>query len=169
MLTAGRDDDPCGLSARLRVPELTDLRWELVDFRNAALHVRRAKQGTPSTHPILGDELRSRRRQCEQEPRSPLVFTSESGAPSALLASREWSSERGLRRGLKIHPHTLRRACGYALANKGDDTRALLGHRNIQNTSAVHRAIADPVQANLATLEAQIKYILISDVHPSRT
>lgn len=38
---------------------------------------------------------------------------------------------------LKAHPHMLRHACGYALANKGHDTRALqayLGHRNVQNT-----------------------------------
>ena len=37
----------------------------------------------------------------------------------------------------KPHPHMLRHACGYALANKGHDTRALqayLGHRNIQHT-----------------------------------
>jgi len=35
------------------------------------------------------------------------------------------------------HPHMLRHACGFALANKGHDTRALqayLGHRNIQHT-----------------------------------
>jgi site-specific recombinase XerD len=39
--------------------------------------------------------------------------------------------------GFKAHPHMLRHACGYALANKGHDTRALqayLGHRNIQHT-----------------------------------
>jgi type 1 fimbriae regulatory protein FimB/type 1 fimbriae regulatory protein FimE len=38
---------------------------------------------------------------------------------------------------LKVHPHMLRHACGFALANKGHDTRALqayLGHRNIQHT-----------------------------------
>jgi integrase len=40
----------------LRVSELVDLRWEQVDFRTASLHVRRAKQGTPSTHPIVGDK-----------------------------------------------------------------------------------------------------------------
>jgi site-specific recombinase XerD len=37
----------------------------------------------------------------------------------------------------KAHPHMLRHACGYALANKGHDTRALqayLGHKNIQHT-----------------------------------
>ena len=46
----------------LRAAELVDLRWEQVDFRTATLHVRRVKQGTPSTHPILGDELRALRR-----------------------------------------------------------------------------------------------------------
>ena len=33
----------------LRAAELVDLRWEQVDFRTASLHVRRAKQGTPSS------------------------------------------------------------------------------------------------------------------------
>ena len=46
----------------------------------------------------------------------------------------------GVRAGMPfpIHPHMLRHACGYALANAGHDTRALqawLGHRNIQHTS----------------------------------
>jgi type 1 fimbriae regulatory protein FimB/type 1 fimbriae regulatory protein FimE len=39
--------------------------------------------------------------------------------------------------GIKAHPHMLRHACGYALANSGTDTRTLqayLGHRNISNT-----------------------------------
>src|SRR5262250_832503 len=66
----------------LRVSELVDLRWDQIDFATATLHVRRVKQGTPSTHPILGDELRSLRRlQREQEPKSPFVFTSERGTP----------------------------------------------------------------------------------------
>ena len=66
----------------LRASELVDLRWSQVDFNSATLHVRRVKQGTPSTHPILGDELRALRRlQREQEPKSPFVFTSERGAP----------------------------------------------------------------------------------------
>jgi site-specific recombinase XerD len=37
----------------------------------------------------------------------------------------------------KAHPHMLRHASGFALANHGHDTRALqayLGHRNIQHT-----------------------------------
>ncbi|MCM4604482.1 tyrosine-type recombinase/integrase, partial [Escherichia coli] len=36
-----------------------------------------------------------------------------------------------------VHPHMLRHACGFALADNGVDTRLLqdyLGHRNIQHT-----------------------------------
>jgi site-specific recombinase XerD len=37
-----------------------------------------------------------------------------------------------------VHPHMLRHATGYKLANDGQDTRAIqhyLGHRNIQHTA----------------------------------
>jgi len=56
--------------------------WDQVDFQTATLHVRRVKQGTPSTQPIIGDELRALRRLTrEQKPKSAFVFTSECGAP----------------------------------------------------------------------------------------
>jgi site-specific recombinase XerD len=124
----------------LRASELTDLRWDQVDFRTANLHVRRVKQGTPSTHPILGDELRALRRlQREQEPKSPFVFTSERRAPFSTAGFARMVERAGVeaKLGFKAHPHMLRHACGYTLANKGHDTRALqayLGHRNIQHT-----------------------------------
>jgi integrase len=124
----------------LRASELVDLRWEQVDFRTASLHVRRVKQGSPSVHPILGDELRALRRlQRDQEPRSPFVFTSERGAPFTTAGFARMIERAGIEAkfGFKAHPHMLRHACGYALANKGHDTRALqayLGHRNIQHT-----------------------------------
>jgi integrase len=123
-----------------RPAELVDLRWDQVDFRTASLHVRRVKQGTPSTHPILGDELRALRRlQREQEPKSSFVFTSERGSPFTTAGFARMVERAGAeaRLGLKVHPHMLRHACGYALANRGHDTRALqayLGHRNIQYT-----------------------------------
>jgi type 1 fimbriae regulatory protein FimB/type 1 fimbriae regulatory protein FimE len=124
----------------LRASELVDLRWTQVDFATATLHVRRVKQGTPSTHPILGDELRALRRlQREQEPKSPFVFTSELRAPFSTAGFARMVERAGTeaKLGFKAHPHMLRHACGYALANKGHDTRALqayLGHRNIQHT-----------------------------------
>ena len=106
----------------LRVSELVDLRWDQVDFRTATLHVRRAKQGTPSTHPIIGDELRALRRlQREQEPKSPFVFTSERGAPFTTAGFARMIERAGVdaKFGFKPHPHMLRHACGYALANRG--------------------------------------------------
>jgi type 1 fimbriae regulatory protein FimB/type 1 fimbriae regulatory protein FimE len=124
----------------LRASELVDLRWDQVDFKTAALHVRRVKKGTPSTHPILGDELRALRRlQREQNPASPFVFTSERGAPFTTAGFARMVERAGgeAKLGFKAHPHMLRHACGFALANKGHDTRALqayLGHRNIQHT-----------------------------------
>jgi type 1 fimbriae regulatory protein FimB/type 1 fimbriae regulatory protein FimE len=124
----------------LRASELTDLRWDQVDFSAANFHVVRAKKGTPATHPILGDELRALRRlQHEQAPKSPFVFTSERGGPfttagfARIVAAA--SQRAGL--GIKAHPHMLRHACGFKLANDGHDTRALqayLGHKNIQHT-----------------------------------
>lgn len=124
----------------LRASELTDLRWDQIDFATATLHVRRVKQGSPSTHPILGDELRwLRRLQREQEPKSPFVFTSERGAPLTTAGFARMVERAGVqaRLAFKAHPHMLRHACGFALAAKGHDTRAVqayLGHKNIQHT-----------------------------------
>ena len=124
----------------LRASELVDLRWDQIDFNNATLAVRRAKKGTPSTHPIRGDELRALRRLArEQDPKSPFVFTSERGAPFTPAGFARMVERAGAvaELGFKAHPHMLRHACGFALANKGHDTRSLqayLGHKNIQHT-----------------------------------
>jgi integrase len=124
----------------LRAAEIVDLRWDQTDFQTGNLHVRRVKQGTPATHPILGDELRALRRlHREQDPKSAFVFTSERGAPFSAAGFARMIDRAGkaAKLGFKIHPHMLRHACGYALANKGHDTRALqayLGHKNIQHT-----------------------------------
>jgi integrase len=121
----------------LRAAELVGLQWDQVDLgRNAALHVRRVKRGTPATHPLQGDEMRALR----ALPRSsPFVFTSERGSPFTTAGFRKMVARLGVEAGFKfgVHPHMLRHACGYALANKGHDTRALqayLGHKNIQHT-----------------------------------
>jgi type 1 fimbriae regulatory protein FimB/type 1 fimbriae regulatory protein FimE len=125
----------------LRASELVDLRWEQVDFASATLHVRRVKQGAPATHPIAGDELRALRKlQREQDPKSPFVFTSERGSPFSTAGFAKMVARAGktAKLGFQAHPHMLRHACGFALANKGHDTRSLqayLGHRNIQHTT----------------------------------
>lgn len=60
--------------------------------------------------------------------------------------------------GFKVHPHMLRHAWGYALANKGHDTRALqayLGHRNIRHTVRYTELSPGAVQQVLARLRSQ--------------
>ena len=76
---------------------------------------------------MLGDKLRALR--ClkrEQEPKSR-------AAGFACMVERAGVEAK---LAFKAHPHMLRHASGYVLANKGHNTRALqayLGHRNIQH------------------------------------
>ena len=124
----------------LRAAEVVDLRWEQVDFKTAILHVRRAKNGTPATHPLSGREMRELRRHQRESPGSP--FRVRFGAWSTAIGpgfSRLIERAAAVAElGIKAHAHMLRHACGYKLANDGHDTRAIqayLGHRNIQNTT----------------------------------
>ena len=123
----------------LRASELIDLRWDQVHFDSATLHVRRVKAGTPSTHPLTGLEMRSLRKLQRETKTSPFVFISERGAPFSTAGFARMLKRAADTAGLKIkvHPHMLRHACGFKLANDGRDTRSLqayLGHRNIQHT-----------------------------------
>ena len=56
-----------------RASEVCELEWSQIDFTTATMHVRRAKNGKPSTHPIRGDELRVLRRLQREAPASPFV------------------------------------------------------------------------------------------------
>jgi site-specific recombinase XerD len=74
-----------------------------------------------------------------ESPASSFVFVSERGAPFSTAGFAKMVERASAEAGLdfKAHPHMLRHACGFALANAGHDTRALqayLGHKNIQHT-----------------------------------
>jgi integrase len=119
--------------------ELCDLRWDQLDFNRAVLHVRRVKQGTPATHPLTGLEMRALRKLQRESEISPFVFASERGAPFSTAGFARLVERAAETAGLEInaHPHMLRHACGFKLANDGVDTRALqayLGHKSIQHT-----------------------------------
>lgn len=123
----------------LRVSELVALRWDHVDLKAGLLHVARLKNGLPSTHPIRGPELRALRELRREYPASPYLFVSERGGPMTTSTVRKLLARAGERAKLPfpIHPHMLRHATGYKLANDGHDTRAIqhyLGHRNITHT-----------------------------------
>jgi integrase len=124
----------------LRVSELCALRWDQLDLKQGLFHVRRAKKGIPSTHPLQGDELRALRQLRREAPFSPFVFLSERGAPVSPAGFLKMLARLGEAAGFSfpIHPHMLRHGCGYKLGNDGHDTRAIqvyLGHKRIDNTT----------------------------------
>lgn len=123
----------------LRVSELVALRWDMVDLKQGLLHVNRLKNGIASVHPLRGPELRALRKMSRKYPESPYVFVTERKGPLTPDTVRKLVLRAGRVAGLEfpVHPHMLRHACGYKLANEGHDTRAIqhyLGHKNIQHT-----------------------------------
>jgi type 1 fimbriae regulatory protein FimB/type 1 fimbriae regulatory protein FimE len=123
----------------LRATELVRLRWDQVDLEENVLHVVRLKNGRPSTHPIPKVEARALRRLRRESAPSPFVFLSERGGPMTSANVHKIVARAGRLAGLPFpaHPHMLRHACGYKLANDGHDTRAIqayLGHQNIMHT-----------------------------------
>ena len=51
---------PHGYRHGLRASELCDLQWSQVELATGRLHVRRAKNGSPTVHPMQGEEIRAR-------------------------------------------------------------------------------------------------------------
>jgi type 1 fimbriae regulatory protein FimB/type 1 fimbriae regulatory protein FimE len=122
-----------------RVSELIALRWDMIDLKQGFLHVNRLKNGIASVHPLRGPELRALRKLAGTYADSPYVFVTERKGPLTADTVRKLVTRAGeaARLPFPIHPHMLRHACGYKLANAGHDTRSIqqyLGHRNIQHT-----------------------------------
>lgn len=124
----------------LRVGELVNLQWSDVDLDRATLHVRRLKGSISGSHPMDGDEVRALRALRREAPDGVFVFNAEGGGPISAAGFRKMLSRLGAAAGLdalKVHPHALRHATGYALVNREMDTRALaeyMGHANMNNT-----------------------------------
>lgn len=123
----------------LRVTEVINLKWEQVDFKEGLLHVSRIKNGKDSVHPIPGVELRLLRRLDREPNRQRHLFLSERKSPITNTVINRMVQKAGEKAGIEfpVHPHMLRHACGFYLANKGTDLRTIqmyLGHANIANT-----------------------------------
>jgi len=132
----------------LRVSELISLRWDQVELKQGLLHVTRIKNGSPSTHPVRGPEIRALRQLARDYPNSPYVFSSERNGPLTASSVRKIVTRAGKLADIPfpVHPHMLRHACGYKLANDGHDTRAIqhyLGHKNITHTVRYTELSAD--------------------------
>src|SRR5438132_4339985 len=122
--------------------EARRMKLDQVNTESRVLHVGRLKGGLSTTHPLRGDEravsawLKERAR---MKPPCKAFFVSEQRKQlhrsTVNLLMQTYSKAASL--PLLAHPHMLRHACGFALADQGADTRLIqdyLGHRNIQHT-----------------------------------
>jgi site-specific recombinase XerD len=103
------------------------------------IYINRLKNGKPATHFLEGDEMRALRRLRRQQSRNPFIFVSERGGPLTRSTVNKLTTRAGEQARIEfpVHPHMLRHACGYYLADKGVDTRTIqdyLGHISIVHT-----------------------------------
>ena len=149
----------------LRVTEACAMRVDQVHLESKILQVQRLKGGLSTTQPLRTEEIRLLKGWMAERERWLRQWRKKGGAGAALDRQALFLSARGtalsrktfwalLRRygelaGLSLppHPHMLRHACGFALADQGADTRLIqdyLGHRNIQHT--VRYTATNPVR-----------------------
>jgi type 1 fimbriae regulatory protein FimB len=128
-----------------RVSEICGLPLDHADVEGRVLHVKRLKRGLSTTHPLRSDELRAIkawlkvRAQMKPPASVTTLFISEQRKPlhrsTVNLLMKTASAAASL--PFAAHPHMLRHACGFALADQGADTRLIqdyLGHRKIEHT-----------------------------------
>jgi integrase len=148
----------------LRASEICDLEWSQVEFgRSPSLHVRRAKNGKPSVHPVRGNELRALRK-LHAETQGNFVFETERGGPFTPDAVNRQLKRIGERAGFDfpLHAHMLRHGCGYALANAGARHQ---GHSRLAWASlnpayrTLYRTGTDAVQGLLEIVLAGLKVL----------
>jgi hypothetical protein len=144
----------------LRAFELCDLMWSQIELSAGRLHVRRVKSGTPSVHPMQGDEIRALRRLQREEAPSSHVFTTERGGPMTPKGFNTLRSHRGARQdavpSASAHAATRVRLC---LGQCWPRHTRIAGVSRSQEHSAhgaLHRACAASVQGLLALTIAGI-------------
>ncbi|MNG54808.1 Tyrosine recombinase XerC [compost metagenome] len=128
----------------LRVSELTGLRLSDYDPLSNKINIRRLKGGFSTTHPLLPAEVTLLNNWLKERggylgSDSPWIFLSRKGGRISrqhfYIMVRNYG--RLAKLPVHLHPHMLRHACGFSLAERGNDTRLIqdyLGHRNIRHT-----------------------------------
>ena len=96
------------------------MKLDHVDTESRMLHVARLKGGLSTTQPLQGDELRAvgawLKERARLKPAGKAFFVS--GQRKPLHRST-------VNLALRAHPHMLRHACGFALADQGADTSSM--------------------------------------------
>jgi type 1 fimbriae regulatory protein FimB len=109
----------------LRVSEACRLKLDQVDSESRVLHITRLKRGLSTTQPLRGDELRAiaawLKQRARMKPPGKSFFVSEQRKglhrSTVNLLLKKYSEAAAL--PFSAHPHMLRHACGFALADQG--------------------------------------------------
>ncbi len=127
-----------------RVTELCKIQLQHLDINSKTLFVHRSKNGLSTIHPLVGSEMPFllawlEERKAWRDCGSDWLFLSQKGGrlsrQQVYLLFRKYGKIADI--AVEPHPHMLRHACGYALADRGANTRLIqdyLGHKNIQHT-----------------------------------
>ena len=128
----------------LRANELTGLTLSDYDPLSRKLRITRLKGGFNTIHPVIEEEHRLLQHWLAVRPHYaqqdvPWLFITRTG--QRLSRQRIYTLVRqygaAAQLPVRVHPHMLRHACGYSLAERGNDTRLIqdyLGHKNIRHT-----------------------------------
>ncbi|MCF7437806.1 tyrosine-type recombinase/integrase [Escherichia coli] len=128
----------------LRVSELIELKLTDYESISRKIYIHRLKGGLSTTHPLLDFESKAlemwlNERRYLKGNQTPWMFLSRHGGRLSRQRFYQLLKNYGEKAqlSLSIHPHMLRHACGYNLAELGNDTRLIqdyLGHRSIRHT-----------------------------------
>lgn len=128
----------------LRVSELKNIKIGDIDIKGKNIYISRLKNGLSTIHPLQPQEIEAisqwlyvRKYWLNNE--LNYFFLSRNGTPISRQQVYSLIKKYGKMANLpvSVHPHMLRHACGFKLADNGIDTRLIqdyLGHRNIQHT-----------------------------------
>jgi len=122
----------------LRVSEACGTNIQDLGFERGHRTLRLVGKGNkPATVPLVPRTARTIDLAVGERHEGPILLRRDGHRLDRRTAHR-WVRSIGKRAGLgAVHPHMLRHACGFALADQGADTRLIqdyLGHRNIQHT-----------------------------------
>ena len=112
----------------MRISELLDLHYQDLDLNEGRINIRRLKE-----------RWTQERANWKGADRTDAIFISRRGSRLSRQQAYRIIRDAGIEAGTvtQTHPHMLRHACGYELAERGADTRLIqdyLGHRNIRHT-----------------------------------
>lgn len=128
----------------LRTSELTGIKITDIDLLSGRIYIHRLKNGLSTTHPLHPREISLLKkwlnlRAVYDKHQNDWLFLSIKGQRMTRQHFYNILNHNAKAAGLsvKVHPHMLRHACGFELAEQGLDTRLIqdyLGHRNIRHT-----------------------------------